>query len=66
MLQTYTHFNIKEMLRDFDIKRKKTRKKQQYQTTVVKIFKLMTKTFSQKNHKCQFIMVCTLKDLANK
>ena len=27
MLQTYTHFNIKEMLRDFDIKRKKTRKK---------------------------------------
>ena len=49
MLQTYTHFNIKEMLRDFDIKRKKTRKKKQYQTTVVKIFKLMTKTFSQKN-----------------
>ena len=27
MLQTYTHFNIKEMLRDFDIKRKKTHKK---------------------------------------
>lgn len=61
MLQTYTHFNIKEMLRDFDIKRKKTRKKKQYQTTVVKIFKLMTKAFSQKNHKCQFIMVCHTK-----
>ena len=27
MLQTYTHFNIKEMLRDFDIKRKKNTQK---------------------------------------